>query len=438
MHPSVSDLQAVAATVATWLNNTPSQLAAVRHLIKRAPDPNRNRDILAFLAMVIADINRHGGPDNKIAVDDCLWCYLEPLILKEDNMKNIPDFTANLKASFDELARVLQDKASSLPQDMRDVANTALDNVIEMANKAKDELNKKPPLPLVVYHRNCADGSASAWAMSTWFGMTGAEYIAINPDEGHLIAGRSSEELKDRDIYFVDVCADPALLLVIAQNCKTLTVIDHHATSLDKLNHAPVMQLPNVAISEHCSLNHSGACLTWDYVWRVLRGKEPPNNMLINYVEDRDLWKFNLPMSKEVNAYIAMRGFELNAYSQLNDAFENNLDKVKELGRTLYLFQQQIAENHAKDMVLLEDPKGRRFAFGCASCQISETGEAALRKFPDAQYSLTYFDRNESASKVKRVFSLRSRPGSDMDVGELAKNRGGGGHKNAAGYSVEL
>ena len=33
-------------------------------------------------------------------------------------------------------------------------------------------------------------------------------------------------------------------------------------------------------------------------------------------------------------------------------------------------------------------------------------------------------------------FSLRSRSGSDIDVAKIAKDLGGGGHKNAAGFSI--
>jgi nanoRNase/pAp phosphatase (c-di-AMP/oligoRNAs hydrolase) len=45
-------------------------------------------------------------------------------------------------------------------------------------------------------------------------------------------------------------------------------------------------------------------------------------------------------------------------------------------------------------------------------------------------FAATYYDTDKS-----RVFSLRSSKGG-VDVGEVAKLFGGGGHKHAAGFSV--
>ena len=431
----LKSLRARACTdvLASWINNTERFLPSARFFLTQEPSNLVDTYISKFAQEVVADINRRGGLSEPLSYRDFDWNFIEPLILTEEHLTTIPAITTTIKNHVDDLARAIEDKARGMPQDVREAAAKALDLVIEQATKAKEELTKKPVLPLVVYHKNCADGSASAWAMSTFFGLTGAEYMPIAPEEGDKVL---EFLLKDRDVYFVDVSATPDILLDIARHCRFLTVIDHHRTAQNALMGAPVNSLPNFTLV--MNTDHSGACLTWDYVWRTLRRKAPPQNRLINYVEDRDLWRFDLPGSKEVSAYIAMCGYELSTFSQLDQDFESDFKQVKALGRVLYQFQQQIAKTHAATMHLQNDGSGRQYVRGCASCQISETAAAALAMYPEAEYSCTYFDRHEKDGTVKRVFSLRSRSGTDVDVGEIAVSRGGGGHKHAAGYTVEL
>jgi nanoRNase/pAp phosphatase (c-di-AMP/oligoRNAs hydrolase) len=51
----------------------------------------------------------------------------------------------------------------------------------------------------------------------------------------------------------------------------------------------------------------------------------------------------------------------------------------------------------------------------------------------DSPFGACYFDRHDG----KRQWSLRSRDGG-VDVSEIAKAHGGGGHKNAAGFEEAL
>ena len=64
---------------------------------------------------------------------------------------------------------------------------------------------------------------------------------------------------------------------------------------------------------------------------------------------------------------------------------------------------------------------------------LSDTLHKALEQHPEAPYAVGYFDLPD-----KRIYSLRSRSGSDVDVSEIAKRNGGGGHKHAAGFTVSF
>ena len=62
---------------------------------------------------------------------------------------------------------------------------------------------------------------------------------------------------------------------------------------------------------------------------------------------------------------------------------------------------------------------------------ISDCLAQALNKWTDCRYAVGSIHLPN-----KTIYSLRSRPGSDVDVSEIAKQYGGGGHKHAAGFSV--
>ena len=71
---------------------------------------------------------------------------------------------------------------------------------------------------------------------------------------------------------------------------------------------------------------------------------------------------------------------------------------------------------------------GHRVPIVNATAHWSDVGEAMLQKFPEAPFVGAYF---EDADGMRR-WSLRSRP--DFDVSEVAKQLGGGGHRQASGF----
>ena len=100
-------------------------------------------------------------------------------------------------------------------------------------------------------------------------------------------------------------------------------------------------------------------------------------------------------------------------------------------GTAILAYQAQVIATHVKKAWMA--PDYLRFPAGVpmvnATTLISEIGHALLIAYPKAPFVVMYQD-----IPGKRVFSLRSED-SRMDVSEVAKARGGGGHRNAAGYS---
>jgi len=165
--------------------------------------------------------------------------------------------------------------------------------------------------PLILYHAGCSDGFAAAWAAWRRFGND-AEYRPVsygNPPTDFLVG---------RDIYIIDFSYLPEFVNMLAEEAATLTLLDHHKTALDRFTKAwgpgakevaparggiarPQMThwSPTKTARVTVDIDQSGAQLAWDYFHA---GK--PRPWTIDYVADRDLWRWALPNSREVNAYL--------------------------------------------------------------------------------------------------------------------------------------
>ena len=215
-------------------------------------------------------------------------------------------------------------------------------------------------------------------------------------------------------------------------------IIDHHVTSLPELEATFCDPLRVYETYIH-DVNLSGCVLTWQHFFPE---EEIPDILL--YVQDRDLWKFELENSKEINAFIASLPKDFEEWDQFYTP------EAYDAGRAIIRLQDKAIERRLKDVCCVyfdasaismgdlrvtfrrRDYSGTLPVIPCvnASENISELGAAMCEAYPDAPFSMSYCDRVDEV----RTFSLRSV--GDFDVSEIAKRFGGGGHKNAAAFQT--
>lgn len=286
---------------------------------------------------------------------------------------------------------------------------------------------------VVIYHANCMDGFAAAWAfkrLAEWRYGGGVEYISANYGDSLNIPNN-----KKTDLFIVDFSFPRSILAMAAAYANTVTVLDHHKTAAEGLQNW--INCPsNMAI--YFDMNRSGAGITWDFCkdWNHLYNNAPidfgnTRSGLVSYVEDRDLWRFKLPDSREVNAYIALADHTFDAYDELYVEITNNYDKVVEIGDALerkhFKIATQIAE-HARDFVEPFAPTAKPCVVNCPPQFASDVGNILAQKYD-------FVDCWWQDKKFVIHHSLRS--ADKVDVSAIAKYYGGGGHKNAAGYKDE-
>lgn len=270
---------------------------------------------------------------------------------------------------------------------------------------------------LVLYHANCADGFGAAWAAWKKLGDT-AEYIPVQYGQPVPEQADFSDE-----VYVLDFCYSLEEMAALKQAVNQLVVLDHHPTA------RAVVQDRRSAHTAEFSTKKSGAVLAWEY---FQSGMPIPN--LLRYVQDRDFWTWELPDSKAISACIASRPWTFEEWDFLSGALEYDSSENYALcvaeGEAILRYQAQIVERHVQAAKLkqLFGPGFPVVPVVNATFLQSEIGHALCEAFPQYAFSGSYYDRADG----NRIWSLRSI--GEFDVSEFAKARGGGGHKNAAGF----
>lgn len=299
--------------------------------------------------------------------------------------------------------------------------------------------------PLCIYHGNCADGFGAAWAVRHALGEGNVDFHpGVYQDAPPDVTGR--------DVIIVDFSYKRAVLDGMIKTANSIVILDHHKSAADDL--APfaitlcgaakfvaadvpgvfrdMEELGRPKIVAEFDMNRSGAMMTWDHFFP----REAPPALLL-HIEDRDLWRFKLPRTREIQANVFSYPYDFAVWDRLMAA---PLDDLAREG-------EAIERKHFKDIAELLTVVRREMVIGgyCVPvanlpytltsdaghflCEYYDQGLAGSYKPP---FAACYWDTPSG-----RVFSLRSRD-DGLDVSAVAKKYGGGGHAHAAGFRVAI
>ena len=265
---------------------------------------------------------------------------------------------------------------------------------------------------IIVYHSNCVDGFTAAWLVHRTLG--GGEMIGVQYD----LAGREAvrEAMMGMgegvDFWMVDYSVGNifmhSLSCLVESLGGKLTVCDHHKTALAELSgwgRTSGFYLVN---------GICGAELT-------CRALGVEVSELVRYVGDRDLWKWELPASRDVSAYIGTLDKTLEEWDKL--AGEWNVERYAMEGKGV-LRGVEAAVRRAVQGV--REGKIGEWSVGAVigSGVTSEVGEKLNKDGWDIAAMMSVGWNGEV------ICSLRSK---NVDIGAIAERFGGGGHAAAAG-----
>ena len=258
-----------------------------------------------------------------------------------------------------------------------------------------------PTYTHVLYHANCYDGFGAAFAAWRALGDS-AVYLPVN--FGQPVPALAA----NASVLICDFSYSREELLALHGKVQRLRVLDHHKTAKEELDGLPFAEF---------DLAHSGAWLTWVHFF----GQPVPE--FIEYLEDRDLWRFELPDSKGVSQALRAYPFDFSVWNELFD----DLDRLVREAPIVERFTQQMVTlmcDHARN----QDVGGYDVPVVNATVFFSEVGDELCRRFPDAPFAAYYLDREDGM----RQWGLRAR--GEFDTSVVAKSLGGGGHPGASGF----
>lgn len=263
--------------------------------------------------------------------------------------------------------------------------------------------------PLCIYHGNCADGFSAAWVF--WHHSAGHAIYDFHAG----VYQDPPPDVDDRRVYMVDFAYKLPVMEEIIRRAQSVTLLDHHKSAIDDL--APL----RYKLDWRCDIEHSGAMLAWRYCYGP---KEPP--ALLRHVEDRDLWRFKLEGTREIQAALFSYHYDFELWERL--MMGTPIETLRAEGVA-------IERKHWKDVrELVAVTRHLREIGGyivpCASLPYTLTSDAGHMMAKGEPFAACYWDTPEG-----RVYSLRSTD-EGLDVSEIAKQYGGGGHRNASGFRV--
>ena len=286
---------------------------------------------------------------------------------------------------------------------------------------------------LIIYHQrkgghDCPDGLGAAWAATRKYpdsqaiGWTyEAECLPPIPDEC------------DR-IVVVDFSFPAKVLEQWRESVSEVIVIDHHKTAMDMLDGL------SARVLKYFDMDECGATLAWKTFF-----PDEPVPVFLQYFRDRDLWCHELSFTREVHEAISNMRHKLRQqhYTYLPEIFAL-FDGLSKLSRDeLTVMAIAVAGDKIAELMEIERLIAQSWLYGVVGSYgvpvvYLKADGAEDRHVSWAMHHLCTELRPEAlfvacytSSGTCELRSNKNNPAGGFDVGELAREMGGGGHRNA-------
>lgn len=275
--------------------------------------------------------------------------------------------------------------------------------------------------PIIIYHANCMDGFTAMWCANLYFN---GNIEVVPARNGH---DDRPESVAGRDVYIVDYSFPRDWLIEMNEQANSLVVLDHHKSAEADLEGLDFCQF---------DMNRSGAGMAWDFFF-----PDQPRPWVVDYVEDQDIWKWELDDAEDICAFLNSQEKTLENWDRFHNESSLYLQKARQFGRIINETVQHYC-NQTEKLGMLGEIGGHivpivNAPFFATSKLLNQMCTKRLKdgtwpKFAVGWHVNTY-------GQVK--YSLRSWENPDtgeaFDVSELAGEFGGGGHHKASAFRVK-
>jgi uncharacterized protein len=304
----------------------------------------------------------------------------------------------------------------------------------------------------VRYHKNCTDGFMSAYLLRHWFKSQEAELDGLDVLYTPVQYGDEALPTDAEEFWIIDYSYskdDLAKIVNESPNLKCLAFLDHHKTAIDiygasdveklkTINHLCLEQRPDLICCEKdvkfftkLIQNRSGAGLALETI--DAEDIEVPNRLRQGAlaVEDRDLWLFKLDGTKIWNKVLNVE-MTFEAWDKIFEMSEEEFSKVWiKAGLELDFYEAEC--KRLKGLITpVETKLGKTALMNCDMKYVSNVSDLVKDEYAFCAFFII------SPARGLVIVSLRSSSDGDVDVSVIAKHNGGGGHKNASGFSFPI
>jgi len=288
---------------------------------------------------------------------------------------------------------------------------------------------------LCIYHGGCDDGFAAAWAI--WKRWPDCQF-----EPG--VYGKPLPGAIGKNVLFVDFSAKRSEIDLMAQMAKSIVIIDHQKTAEADLEPFKIglcggakfvpenlegmfrdlTELERPPILAWFDMEQSGAVMAWKF-----GHPDAIAPTFLELVQDRDLWKFKHGEdTKKFSAALRTYPMDFKVWDKLITSWGGLISEGEGILRA---HNANIAKFIAD--AYMDTIDGHLVpVVNVPYHYASDTAHALLTRFPGSPFTACWFRRGDGMIQ----YSLRSED-CRLDVSEIAKKFGGGGHRNAAGFQVQ-
>lgn len=307
--------------------------------------------------------------------------------------------------------------------------------------KWRPDLQNRSYDTVVIAHGGCTDGCAAAWCFTQigkielWHDLTEKEF-------GVICIYFTSERNFDNDIYMPDISGkhvfivdysyDFVTLRKISKSAKSLSLYDHHDTTMKNYDEY-IKQLSldldlGIYMDAQIDLTMCGAEITWNALFGI-----HTKPWFMHHVKDRDLWLWSDPNSRHFAEAFFDMGICIDTFDKILNYNEDQREVFYQKGKNLGEFNSRMVEELCKKANLCEF--GHSYFVSALECHHmqSECGNILAENIK-VDFAMIY--RYNLKDKIWNI-SLRGRKGCPINLADVAKTFGGGGHPLAAGFEYK-
>lgn len=273
-------------------------------------------------------------------------------------------------------------------------------------------------LPMVIYHGGCSDGWCAAYTLHKCMG--GVDMVPA-------FYGQEPPCVDNRSVVMVDFSYKRDAMERMHADASSFICLDHHVTAREQLYGLSYCVFDELESGATLAIRFAEQRGFW---FNLTLDEQAGIKELAKYVKDRDLWQWKVPESREMNCALRSYPMAVTEWDKLAYRISRDPKSLINEGIAITRYRNMLIKSHVKHAKPMN-------LFGhnvpVVECSAGELASDVLQELAKGNpFAASWFSLGEEA-----VVSLRS-DDAGLDVGQLAKGAGGGGHVHAAGFRTSF